>query len=156
MALITWFCYQFIAKPGNKITATPWPDPNEVRFHCWHCKVLLWQWSGSQVTTQSASWGLFVFKLTTSTPKDIPHPQHAYEGQIWGVHYSNGTGVSWYLKLQTTWVCLTVQANNEGTAKLYISFPLWGESTSDLLAVVSAAWRNITMEKLMLTLPVFP
>ena len=25
--LVTWFCYQLIAKPGNKIAAVSWPDP---------------------------------------------------------------------------------------------------------------------------------
>ena len=25
--LVTWFCYQLIAKPGNKTAAVPWPDP---------------------------------------------------------------------------------------------------------------------------------
>ena len=25
--LLTWFCYQLIAKPGNKTAAPPWPDP---------------------------------------------------------------------------------------------------------------------------------
>ena len=25
--LVTWFCYQLIAKPGNKTAALPWPDP---------------------------------------------------------------------------------------------------------------------------------
>ena len=25
--LVTWFCYQLIAKPGNKTTAVRWPDP---------------------------------------------------------------------------------------------------------------------------------
>ena len=24
---VTWFCYQLIAKPGNKTAAVPWPDP---------------------------------------------------------------------------------------------------------------------------------
>ena len=26
--LVTWFCYQLIAKPGNKTAADLWPDPN--------------------------------------------------------------------------------------------------------------------------------
>ena len=25
--LVTWFCYQLIAKPGNKMAAVSWPDP---------------------------------------------------------------------------------------------------------------------------------
>ena len=28
--LITWFCYQLIAKPGNKTATVPWPDPYAV------------------------------------------------------------------------------------------------------------------------------
>ena len=26
--LVTWFCYQLIAKPGNKTATVRWPDPN--------------------------------------------------------------------------------------------------------------------------------
>ena len=26
--LVTWFCYQLIAKPGNKTAPPPWPDPD--------------------------------------------------------------------------------------------------------------------------------
>ena len=26
--LVTWFCYQLIAKPGNKTATCPWPDPS--------------------------------------------------------------------------------------------------------------------------------
>ena len=26
--LVTWFCYQLIAKPGNKTAAPSWPDPH--------------------------------------------------------------------------------------------------------------------------------
>ena len=28
--LVTWFCYQLIAKPGNETTALPGPDPYEL------------------------------------------------------------------------------------------------------------------------------
>ena len=31
--LVTWFCYQMIAKPGNKTAAPSWPDP------CNHYKI---------------------------------------------------------------------------------------------------------------------
>ena len=31
---VTWFCYQLIAKPGNKTASVPWPDPY----------ILLYQW----------------------------------------------------------------------------------------------------------------
>ena len=30
--LVTWFCYQLIAKPGNKTAAVPWPDPYSTRY----------------------------------------------------------------------------------------------------------------------------
>ena len=32
--LVTWFCYQLIAKPGNKTAAVSWPDPY-LFFHNW-------------------------------------------------------------------------------------------------------------------------
>ena len=28
--LVTWFCYQLIAKPGNKTAAVSWPDPYDI------------------------------------------------------------------------------------------------------------------------------
>ena len=39
--LITWFCYQLIAKPGNETAAPPWPAPP------WpdpYASQLLWEW----------------------------------------------------------------------------------------------------------------
>ena len=33
--LVTWFCYQLIAKPGNKTATVPWPDPY-FRQCCWN------------------------------------------------------------------------------------------------------------------------
>ena len=34
--LVAWFCYQLIAKPGNKTTAVAWPDLTHlmIRQHC--------------------------------------------------------------------------------------------------------------------------
>ena len=37
--LVTWFCFQMIAKPGNKTATVPWPDPYapsqwETTLHC--------------------------------------------------------------------------------------------------------------------------
>ena len=29
--LVTWFCYQLIAKPGNKIATVPWPNPYNLK-----------------------------------------------------------------------------------------------------------------------------
>ena len=31
--LVTWFCYQLIAKPGNKTAAVSWPHPYVYVFH---------------------------------------------------------------------------------------------------------------------------
>ena len=33
--LVTWFCYQLIAKPGNKTAAVSWPDPYASKV-CWN------------------------------------------------------------------------------------------------------------------------
>ena len=30
--LVTWFCYQLIAKPGNKTATVSWPDPYDIHF----------------------------------------------------------------------------------------------------------------------------
>ena len=30
--LVSWFCYQLIAKPGNKTAAVPWPDPYQFNY----------------------------------------------------------------------------------------------------------------------------
>ena len=30
--LVTWFCYQLIAKPGNKTATVPWPDPYTLKW----------------------------------------------------------------------------------------------------------------------------
>ena len=37
--LVTWFCYQLIAKPGNKTATVSWPDPYFVG-HTVFCKLL--------------------------------------------------------------------------------------------------------------------
>ena len=31
---VTWFCYQLIAKPGNKTAAVSWPDPYSIYQSC--------------------------------------------------------------------------------------------------------------------------
>ena len=36
--LVTWFCYQLIAKPGNKTAAVSWPHPYSISTKCsWKC-----------------------------------------------------------------------------------------------------------------------
>ena len=48
--LVTWFCYQMLAKPGNKTAAPSWPDPYNIykidfimRPHCTkYCICVCW------------------------------------------------------------------------------------------------------------------
>ena len=52
--LVTWFCYQLIAKPGNKTATVSWPDPyvnsnwsyspEMVKLGCDLCDLDLWPW----------------------------------------------------------------------------------------------------------------
>ena len=37
--LVTWFCYQMIAKPGNKTAAHSWPDPYNEAWLCFFWKI---------------------------------------------------------------------------------------------------------------------
>ena len=58
--LATWFCYQLIAKPGNKTVAVSWPDPYVLMaWWCYHIERL------------SASLGLCVSveKLLSKQPR---------------------------------------------------------------------------------------
>ena len=36
--LVTWFCYQLIAKPGNKTATVLWPDPYGLHHHLCVCR----------------------------------------------------------------------------------------------------------------------
>ena len=42
--LVTWFCYQLIAKPGNKTATVSWPDP--YHFVCVCVCVCVWGGGG--------------------------------------------------------------------------------------------------------------
>ena len=42
--LVTCFCYQLIAKPGNKTTAPPWPDPYRLQWVRWRLKSPTSRW----------------------------------------------------------------------------------------------------------------
>ena len=37
--LVTWFCYQLIAKPGNKTATVSWPDPHA--YKCLHIAIYM-------------------------------------------------------------------------------------------------------------------
>ena len=46
--LVTWFCYQLIAKPGNKTAAVSWPHPYDVTVPYlltvdW--LIIIWKWT---------------------------------------------------------------------------------------------------------------
>ena len=46
--LVTWFCYQLIAKPGNKTATVPWPDPypdSTTVTVCGHMHAYMAAWS---------------------------------------------------------------------------------------------------------------
>ena len=46
--LVTWFCYQLIAKPGNKTAAPLWPDPDTLHTWSSHCIRMSWLLTGHQ------------------------------------------------------------------------------------------------------------
>ena len=39
--LVTWFCYQMIAKPGNRTSPPPWPDPYHSQW--WFLLLIGWK-----------------------------------------------------------------------------------------------------------------
>ena len=45
--LVTWFCYQLIAKPGYKTVTVSWTDPKnlKIRQHKTHCKICPLTWA---------------------------------------------------------------------------------------------------------------
>ena len=49
----TWFCYQMIAKPGNKTAAVSWPDPYENYtksfLTCWNIKQKIYWWFSARL-----------------------------------------------------------------------------------------------------------
>ena len=45
--LVTWFCYQLIAKPGNKTATVPWPDPYTLLV----CKLSRWISKSHQINS---------------------------------------------------------------------------------------------------------
>ena len=55
--LVTWFCYQMIAKPGNNTATLSWPDPYDITStkslslcYPWHkINGPVWDWSNSSV-----------------------------------------------------------------------------------------------------------
>ena len=83
--LVTWFCYQMIAKPGNKTAALSWPDPSKttnskraymstywyhVQFHKTLLQWLYQWWFSSQMAniaeSISMTWRHHVFSSNAS------------------------------------------------------------------------------------------
>ena len=52
--LVTWFCYQLIAKPGNKTATVSWPDPN-IYLYFYQLTTLrcTWSWNPSSGTARN-------------------------------------------------------------------------------------------------------
>ena len=50
--LVTWFCYQLIAKPGNKTATVSWSDPYEIvsASMCWWPRILAICTPGEDIT----------------------------------------------------------------------------------------------------------
>ena len=90
--LVTWFCYQLIAKPGNKTATVSWPDPS---LH-WH---------------GTSSWNLSSWKLKMCSPYiSLPWLLVTWQCKRTGHHQSFASydlctaqrGLLWYiLKFRT-------------------------------------------------------
>ena len=59
--LVTWFCYQLIAKPGNKSAAPPWPDSDHDHDHdyvrCFRYDTRI----GQEQTRSKNTWQIYWF-----------------------------------------------------------------------------------------------
>ena len=92
--LVTWFCYQLIAKPGNKTAAVPWPDPydtfTDILLH-WPKYMIINSWY--QTTTKhNKTWTVRIFlgptlhelTIMVAAPKsNILLPHFISVGIIW-------------------------------------------------------------------------
>ena len=65
VCLVTWFCYQLIAKPDNKSAAVSWPNPYNLSFICSSllCELILGEppnWLNPIIRTPSkAHWSMW-------------------------------------------------------------------------------------------------
>ena len=73
--LVAWFCYQLIAKPGNRTATVLWPDPYRMvmSYSLQNCVVLEPSCNETHLIDRT------YLKLTTDTPL------LAREGELWGV-----------------------------------------------------------------------
>ena len=58
--LVTWFCYQLIAKPGNKTATVSWPDPYYLR---WTVNKSM-GWCKKDITPLLTHWSYIFLALT--------------------------------------------------------------------------------------------
>ena len=63
--LVTWFCYQLTAKPGDKTAPPPWPDPSK-GANCWPVSI-------------STHWPLWDIRKILK----IKHLHAIFAGNIW-------------------------------------------------------------------------
>ena len=105
--LVAWFCYQFIAKPGNKTAAVPWPDPYEIHLYrlksCSRVVVLIsclkeiataYQWM-----CDCHKWTIF---LSRSCLTHLPLAPHIYASVNW-VCIGSDNGLSPVRRQAITW-----------------------------------------------------
>ena len=73
--LVTWFCYQLIAKPDNKTAAVSWPDPN-ISDASWKdtCRMCLAQTTKHQRSIQKGIPGVDVNACFQQSNKQPQHP----------------------------------------------------------------------------------
>ena len=76
--LVTWFCYQLIAKPGNKTAAFSWPDPYTVG--CCHNTVH----RNNMILCTALQWARHYIKLEYVLTKGTPYL--ALTGELQGVY----------------------------------------------------------------------
>ena len=54
--LVAWFCYQFMAKPGSRTAAVPWPDPYVFTVYMTHrlsAYILYWHTNAALILVTS-------------------------------------------------------------------------------------------------------
>ena len=79
--LVTWFCYHLIAKPDNKTTAVPWPDPYQNVIFGDHFV----QTSMCQNRTYCITWELVhsIMTLLGSNSNSSLLPWYCVVGHLW-------------------------------------------------------------------------
>ena len=103
--LVTWFCYQLMAKPGNKTAAVLWPDPY-IYIYIWHWTVSDRWFDFSQKYCEDIVFAIYIHIFHNRTFLAMLHPEIETISQGWHiltytkgitnhimVHYSTLNGV---------------------------------------------------------------